>query len=176
MIITSRAPVRIDFAGAWTDVSYFADAFGGATLNAAIRMHVSGSLEANEEETNSAFLSRMVSGPNGWRGTACVAASKPSAETRSQAGAAAATPAAPVSSVRAVSTSRPSGALRSSTEAPGIASPCGSITFTANGPAAWRPTHQSIKNGKMVRTMPPRVAQHVNSCELRLRRSAGVIA
>jgi D-glycero-alpha-D-manno-heptose-7-phosphate kinase len=65
MIITSRAPVRIDFAGAWTDVSYFADAFGGATLNAAIRMHVSGSLEANEEETNSAFLSQMVSGPSG---------------------------------------------------------------------------------------------------------------
>lgn len=48
MVLYSRAPVRIDFAGAWTDVSYFADAFGGATLNAAIQIHVTGRLEVNE--------------------------------------------------------------------------------------------------------------------------------
>jgi D-glycero-alpha-D-manno-heptose-7-phosphate kinase len=48
MIISARAPVRIDFAGAWTDVAYFSDVFGGATLNAALRMYVTGRLEAGE--------------------------------------------------------------------------------------------------------------------------------
>jgi D-glycero-alpha-D-manno-heptose-7-phosphate kinase len=42
MIIESRAPVRIDFAGAWTDVRYFAYPFGGATTNAAIDRYVTG--------------------------------------------------------------------------------------------------------------------------------------
>jgi D-glycero-alpha-D-manno-heptose-7-phosphate kinase len=42
MIIESSAPVRIDFAGAWTDVKYFAHPFGGATTNAAINRFVSG--------------------------------------------------------------------------------------------------------------------------------------
>jgi D-glycero-alpha-D-manno-heptose-7-phosphate kinase len=42
MKIESRAPVRIDFAGAWTDVKYFAHSFGGATTNAAINRYVSG--------------------------------------------------------------------------------------------------------------------------------------
>ncbi len=66
MVISSRAPVRIDFAGAWTDVSYFADAFGGATLNAAIALHVTGRLEAHENEQGP-FLEqpRAVSGPSG---------------------------------------------------------------------------------------------------------------
>ena len=42
MIIESQAPVRIDFAGAWTDVKYFAHPFGGATVNAAIDRYVTG--------------------------------------------------------------------------------------------------------------------------------------
>ncbi len=63
MVIKSRAPVRIDFAGAWTDVSYFADAFGGATLNAAIAFHVHGSLDAHEEEVG--IAGTLVSGPSG---------------------------------------------------------------------------------------------------------------
>jgi len=42
MIIESRAPVRIDFAGAWTDVPYFSHPFGGATVNAAIDRYVTG--------------------------------------------------------------------------------------------------------------------------------------
>ena len=49
MIIESRAPVRVDFAGAWTDVSYFAEPFGGATLNAAIKLYVTGTLQASED-------------------------------------------------------------------------------------------------------------------------------
>ena len=50
MTITSRAPVRVDFAGAWTDVPYFSDAFSGATCNAAIKLYVRGELDAQEEE------------------------------------------------------------------------------------------------------------------------------
>jgi D-glycero-alpha-D-manno-heptose-7-phosphate kinase len=42
MVIESSAPVRIDFAGAWTDVKYFSQAFGGATTNAGINRFVSG--------------------------------------------------------------------------------------------------------------------------------------
>ena len=50
MRVTARAPVRVDFAGAWTDVPAFSDPFGGATLNAAITYYVEGSLRATEEE------------------------------------------------------------------------------------------------------------------------------
>jgi D-glycero-alpha-D-manno-heptose-7-phosphate kinase len=44
MKITAEAPVRIDFAGAWTDVPMFYETFTGATLNAAITKYVSGQL------------------------------------------------------------------------------------------------------------------------------------
>jgi D-glycero-alpha-D-manno-heptose-7-phosphate kinase len=44
MKTTAEAPVRIDFAGAWTDVPMFYETFGGATLNAAIRKYVRGEL------------------------------------------------------------------------------------------------------------------------------------
>ena len=50
MIIKSRAPVRVDFAGAWTDVPCFSEAFSGATVNAAIKLYVEGELDAYEEE------------------------------------------------------------------------------------------------------------------------------
>ena len=45
MVVTSRAPVRIDFAGGWTDVDIFAKGAGGAVLNAAIDKYVTGRLE-----------------------------------------------------------------------------------------------------------------------------------
>jgi D-glycero-alpha-D-manno-heptose-7-phosphate kinase len=61
MIISSQAPVRIDFAGAWTDVSYFSDAFGGATLNAAIALYVTGRLEVQDSQESD--LLGVVSGP-----------------------------------------------------------------------------------------------------------------
>lgn len=44
MRITCRAPVRVDLAGAWTDVVFFYEPFGGATLNAAIGYYVHGEL------------------------------------------------------------------------------------------------------------------------------------
>lgn len=56
MVISSRAPVRVDFAGAWTDVTFFADAFGGATLNAAIAFYVRGSLDVQDEEAGGEAL------------------------------------------------------------------------------------------------------------------------
>lgn len=39
MIIRSRAPVRIDFAGGWTDVALFAQEEPGAVVNAAINLY-----------------------------------------------------------------------------------------------------------------------------------------
>jgi D-glycero-alpha-D-manno-heptose-7-phosphate kinase len=41
--VTVRNPVRIDFAGGWSDVHYFSAREGGAVLNAAISPYVEGS-------------------------------------------------------------------------------------------------------------------------------------
>lgn len=49
MKLTSRAPVRIDFAGGWTDVPIFAEAVGGAVLNAAVAQYVYGEMETGED-------------------------------------------------------------------------------------------------------------------------------
>lgn len=48
MLITSRAPVRVDFAGAWTDVGIFARGAGGAVVNATIDKYVHGQFEVHE--------------------------------------------------------------------------------------------------------------------------------
>jgi D-glycero-alpha-D-manno-heptose-7-phosphate kinase len=40
--LTVRIPVRIDFAGGWSDVHYFSEREGGAVLNAAISPYVEG--------------------------------------------------------------------------------------------------------------------------------------
>ncbi|HEX8552651.1 MAG TPA: hypothetical protein VF681_13970 [Abditibacteriaceae bacterium] len=50
MRILSRAPVRIDFAGAWTDVKFFAHSFGGATCNAGIDRYVAGQTIIGEHD------------------------------------------------------------------------------------------------------------------------------
>ncbi len=42
-----RAPVRVDFAGGWSDVPVFADEFGGAVLNAAITRYVTVDVQPN---------------------------------------------------------------------------------------------------------------------------------
>jgi D-glycero-alpha-D-manno-heptose-7-phosphate kinase len=44
MKMTARAPVRVDLAGGWTDVHYFADREAGAVLNVAIAHYVRGEL------------------------------------------------------------------------------------------------------------------------------------
>jgi D-glycero-alpha-D-manno-heptose-7-phosphate kinase len=48
MIITSKAPVRIDLAGGWTDVDVFAKGAGGAVLNATIDKYIVGKLHSRE--------------------------------------------------------------------------------------------------------------------------------
>ena len=48
----AEAPVRIDFAGAWTDVPMFYETFGGATLNAAIKKYVHGELLTGSHREN----------------------------------------------------------------------------------------------------------------------------
>jgi D-glycero-alpha-D-manno-heptose-7-phosphate kinase len=48
LIVTSRAPVRIDFGGAWTDVNIFSHAAGGVVLNATIDKYVTGKIQIRE--------------------------------------------------------------------------------------------------------------------------------
>lgn len=50
MKIISRAPVRVDFAGGWTDVGTFARGAGGCVVNAAIKHYVTGSLEVQDSD------------------------------------------------------------------------------------------------------------------------------
>lgn len=52
MIVTSRAPVRVDFGGGWTDVDVFAGSVpnGGVVLNAAIDKYVTGRLVRRDED------------------------------------------------------------------------------------------------------------------------------
>lgn len=64
VIITSRAPVRVDFAGGWTDVSIFARGAGGAVVNAAISHYVTGKLEVlDTDEGDNASLANMTATP-----------------------------------------------------------------------------------------------------------------
>lgn len=44
MRLKARAPLRIDFAGGWTDVPFYAEDKGGAVLNAAITRYVTGQI------------------------------------------------------------------------------------------------------------------------------------
>ncbi len=61
MLVTSRAPVRVDFAGGWTDVNIFARGAGGAVVNAAINHYVTGKLEIlDAEETSEEALERIA--------------------------------------------------------------------------------------------------------------------
>jgi D-glycero-alpha-D-manno-heptose-7-phosphate kinase len=48
--VTVRVPVRIDFAGGWSDVHYFSSREGGAVVNAAITPHVVGTARWDERE------------------------------------------------------------------------------------------------------------------------------
>ncbi|MFH1171021.1 MAG: hypothetical protein V1778_00590 [bacterium] len=49
MIIRSRAPVRISFAGGGTDVSPYTEEYGGCVLNAAIRHYAWATLETRDD-------------------------------------------------------------------------------------------------------------------------------
>lgn len=49
MRYVARAPLRVDFGGGWTDVPFFAEAEGGAVLNAAITVYVRGSISRPDQ-------------------------------------------------------------------------------------------------------------------------------
>lgn len=72
MIIRSKAPVRIDFAGGWTDVDMFARGAGGAVVNATIDKYVTGKMEifdsipkADESESEGITVSYRSDLPSG---------------------------------------------------------------------------------------------------------------
>ena len=50
MIYRSKAPLRIGLAGGGTDVSPYADMYGGAILNATISLFAHASIELLNEE------------------------------------------------------------------------------------------------------------------------------
>lgn len=56
MIVTAKAPVRIDFGGAWTDVDLYAKDHGGVVFNATLTHYVSGT--RNVYESGEGALSR----------------------------------------------------------------------------------------------------------------------
>jgi D-glycero-alpha-D-manno-heptose-7-phosphate kinase len=51
MLIRSRAPIRIDLAGGWTDVSPFADREGGAVVNVALNRYTYTSVRPRSDRT-----------------------------------------------------------------------------------------------------------------------------
>ena len=57
-----RVPVRIDFAGGWTDVHHFSEQEGGAVLNAAIDRFVEGRAVRTESGMHVAYGMRLPSG------------------------------------------------------------------------------------------------------------------
>jgi D-glycero-alpha-D-manno-heptose-7-phosphate kinase len=57
MILKVKAPVRIDFAGGWTDIELFAKSEGGAVLNATIDRYVEGRFVASKDEKNESGIS-----------------------------------------------------------------------------------------------------------------------
>lgn len=64
MIVTARAPVRVDFGGGWTDVDRFAHAAadGGVVVSAAIDKYVSGTLAAGDEGLSVSYGFDLPSG------------------------------------------------------------------------------------------------------------------
>ncbi len=65
MIIRSRAPVRVDFAGGWTDVPIFAAGAGGMVVNAAIQHYVSGRMEIHDSEETASLSIASDQNPEG---------------------------------------------------------------------------------------------------------------
>ena len=63
--IIARAPLRLDFAGAWSDVPIFANKFGGATLNAAIDKYIVGEVLSEETRQEKFHLEYHTDIPTG---------------------------------------------------------------------------------------------------------------
>jgi len=48
-IIKGRAPLRVDLAGAWSDIPFYSDLYGGKTINAAINIYVNGEIRFEKD-------------------------------------------------------------------------------------------------------------------------------
>ena len=59
LVKRARVPVRIDFAGGTTDIAYFSHKYGGAVLNAAIDMYVSGKLIRKNRLTDLSYRGKI---------------------------------------------------------------------------------------------------------------------
>lgn len=62
MIVSARAPLRIDFAGGWTDVGIFAKEYTGCVVNAAINRRVTGRLISDSKGTRVSYETDVPSG------------------------------------------------------------------------------------------------------------------
>ncbi len=60
MLIRSRAPVRIDFAGGWTDVALFAQEEPGKVVNAAINIYSYATIKSSSEAPGDAKLEQEI--------------------------------------------------------------------------------------------------------------------
>ena len=47
-IIKGRAPLRVDLAGAWSDIPFYTDEYGGVTINAAINIYAEGEMQIED--------------------------------------------------------------------------------------------------------------------------------
>jgi D-glycero-alpha-D-manno-heptose-7-phosphate kinase len=61
-VASVRVPARVDFAGGWTDVRYFAEREGGLVLNAAIDQYVTGHAEWTADRFHLEYTLDLPSG------------------------------------------------------------------------------------------------------------------
>lgn len=62
MLIRSRAPVRIDFAGGWTDVALFTEESKGVVANAAINIYSYATVVYEGQQSSSESIELTCSG------------------------------------------------------------------------------------------------------------------
>ena len=67
MLIRARAPVRIDFAGGWTDVALFTQESKGLVVNAAINIYSFATILCDDHQTECDFTEQQPGSKNGIR-------------------------------------------------------------------------------------------------------------
>ena len=67
MLIRARAPVRIDFAGGWTDVALFTEESKGQVVNAAINIYSFATIRCDNSQLERGLTERQPASENGIR-------------------------------------------------------------------------------------------------------------